>query len=181
MRYCILPPSYATTLLEPSTLPPSSAAILLMLPLLTLPSLLRCHPSAAATILTLPPFLPATLLTCHLLTLPSLLMLPPSDAVTLLVPSTLPLTSAAPFLRYHSSDAAPFLRCHPSDALYLAPFLRYHSSDALQLYSLRSFHFLCAQFTSLMLPAYQDHPINRITDKPGMWTKTDHRQTLWGG
>ena len=38
-----------------------------------------------------------------------------------------------------------------------------------------------AQFTSHPLPAHQDHPINRITDKPGMWTKTNYRQTLWGG
>ena len=46
---------------------------------------------------------------------------------------------------------------------------------------LQAYYLLCSLFTSLMLPAHQDHQINRITDKPGMWTKTDHRQTLWGG
>ena len=42
------------------------------------------------------------------------------------------------------------------------------------------FFVVSVHLTSLPLPAHQDHPINRITDKPGMWTKTDHWQTLWG-
>ena len=133
VRYCILPPSYATTLLEPSTLPPSYPAHLL-----TLLSFWCCHFSGAVTLLTLPPSYSATLLTCHLLPLPSLLCCTPLTLQLFWCPLII------------STAELPFF-------------------------------VVSVHLTSLPLPAHQDHPINRITDKPGMWTKTDHRQTLWGG